>query len=282
MYKTLISTKNLREILYEENIIIFDCRFDLAKKNTGYTDYLNSHIDGAFYINLESDLSSKLSLHSGRHPLKDITEFSNILNSFGINKNTQIFVYDEENSSMCARFWWMLKLVGLENCAVLDGGYNEWLRMKYPINNYIPKKLKKENINYSYNHKKIVTTKDLKELLVEPSVCLLDARDPDRFSGKIEPIDKKAGHVPGAINVPFKKNLNEDGTFKNIEELRSNFKKAIKQNKTQIINMCGSGVTACHNLLAMEHCGIKNSKIYVGSWSAWSSYEDATISGEKL
>jgi len=147
---------------------------------------------------------------------------------------------------------------------------------------YIISRLKKENINYSYNHKKIVTTKDLKELLVEPSVCLLDARDPDRFSGKIEPIDKKAGHVPGAINVPFKKNLNEDGTFKNIEELRSNFKKAIKKNKTQIINMCGSGVTACHNLLAMEHCGIKNSKIYVGSWSAWSSYEDATISGEKL
>ena len=280
MFTTIISPENLNNIITEENLIIFDCRFNLMEKNLGYSNYLKSHIKNAHYINLESDLSSEVTDHSGRHPLQKVSKFSNILNSFGINKDSQIIVYDDENSSMCARLWWMLKLIGIESCAVLDGGYKVWSENNLPVDNLIPKYIMKENNTYSYNPKYLVDTLELKAMLKDDSIYLVDARDQERFSGKIEPIDSLAGHIPGAINIPFKNNLNKDGRFKNTEELKKNFEKVNDGNSKFIVNMCGSGVTACHNFLAMEHCGISKLKIYVGSWSAWSSYKDAIIEKE--
>ncbi len=281
MYTTIISAEQLKNTINENNLIIFDCRFDLMNKDQGYSEYLESHINGAHYINLESDLSSSVSKYSGRHPLPDIKKFTNILNSAGINNNSQIIIYDNENSSMCSRLWWMLKLVGIENCAVLDGGFNAWNRNKFPVNNAVPENKIKECLEYSYNNNYLVDTLSLKEMLLnKESLYLIDARDKERFLGRIEPIDKKAGHIPGAINMPFKKNLDVNGKFKEVSELKKNFSIINNKDSRSIINMCGSGVTACHNFLAMERCGLKNLKVYVGSWSAWSSYPDAEIEKE--
>jgi len=280
MYKIIISPENLNNIIDDENLIIFDCRFNLLKKKLGYINYLESHIKNAYYINLESDLSSEATGHSGRHPLPEISKFNNLLNFYGINKNSQIVLYDDENSSICSRFWWMLKLVGFENCAVLDGGYKFWYSKKFPTDNLIPKNLKKENIEYFYNNDYLIDTKNLINRLQKKDLYLIDARDKVRFLGKKEPIDKKAGHIPGAINMPFKNNLDKEGKFKSKLELKKLFEKINIDDSKEIINMCGSGVTACHNFLAMEYCGLRKSKIYVGSWSAWSSYSDNEIAKE--
>ena len=280
MYTTIISVENLNNIIKNSNLIIFDCRFNLLDKNLGYSEYIKSHIINSNYIDLESDLSCEVSEFSGRHPLQDISKFSNMLNSYDIDENSQIVVYDEGNSSMCSRLWWMLKLIGLKNCAVLDGGYKAWKLKNMPTNNIVPNHYKKNKMQYDYNSDYLIDTKTLKNKLEKKSICLIDARDTDRFSGKIEPLDKKAGHIPGAINLPFKDNLDENGFFKNKDELKKRFEEILKDNTNEVINMCGSGVTACHNFLAMEHCGIGLSKIYVGSWSAWSSYEDNKIEKE--
>ena len=280
MYSTLISSENLNSIIDDKNLIIFDCRFNLMDKNLGYTNYLKSHIRKANYINLESDLSSKVTENSGRHPLQNLSSFSNMLNYYGINNNSQIIVYDDENSSICARFWWMLKLVGIEKCAVLDGGYKSWVESKFPIDKSIPKNHKKEKIVYNYKDDYLISTNELKNKLRDNSIYLVDARDKERFLGKIEPIDKKAGHIPGAINMPFKENLEKDGKFKKKSNLIKMFENIDKDSSKDIINMCGSGVTACHNFLAMEYCGLRRSRIYVGSWSEWSSYSDSDIEKE--
>jgi len=280
MFNTIISAKALNNIINNENLIIFDCRYNILKKDLGYKNYLESHIKNAHYINLESDLSSEATEHSGRHPLPEISKFNSFLNFYGINKNSQIVLYDDDNSSMCSRFWWMLKLVGIENCAVLDGGYKSWYPNHFPTDNLVPKDLRKENIKYSYNSDYLIDTENLKNRLKKNDIYLIDARDKDRFLGKKEPIDNKAGHVPGAINMPFKNNLGKDGKFKNKSELRNIFQEITLDDSKEIINMCGSGITACHNYLAMEYCGLRKSKIYVGSWSAWSSYNDNKIEKE--
>lgn len=277
MYTTIISVKELDNIIENNNLIIFDCRYNLVEKGLGYSQYLKSHINNSHYIDLESDLSSNVLEFSGRHPLQDIKKFSNIINKYGVNTNSQIVVYDEDNSSMCSRLWWMLRLIGIKNCAVLDGGYKAWKLNNMPTNNVVPNNYKEEKMQYNYNSNYLIDTKTLKNKLEKKSICLVDARDPDRFSGKVEPIDKKAGHVPGAINLPFKGNLDEDNFFKSKDELKKRFKKALKDNSKDVVNMCGSGVTACHNFLAMEYCGIGITKIYVGSWSAWSSHKDNKI-----
>jgi len=281
MYSTIISSKDLSNIIHEKNVIVFDCRFNLMNKTQGYENYLESHIENSHYINLESDLSSPVTKHSGRHPLKEIVDFSNILNYHGVNNNTQIIVYDDNNSAMCARFWWMLRLVGIKNCAVLDGGYSSWVSNQHAVSSNTSFISEKQNIKYSYNQGLLITTEALKKKLKNNLIYLLDARDTERYLGESEPIDKKAGHIHGAINMPFKNNLDSSGHFKNKPELMEMFQEFRNDSSKDIVNMCGSGVTACHNYLAMEHSGIRESKIYVGSWSAWISHEDAIIEGVK-
>ena len=228
MYTTIISSEILNSIIKDKNVIVFDCRFDLMKKDEGYNKYLESHIKGAHYINLELDLSSVITEHSGRHPLQEIEKFTNLLNDYGVNPDSQIIVYDDENNSISARLWWMLNLVGITKCAVLDGGFKDWTQNKFPIDSFIPKKNSKENLHYSYNTNLIVDTQSLKNMLLDKnSVNLVDARDKERFLGKTEPIDTKAGHIPGAINMPFKDNLDKKGKFKEISYLRKNLQKLI-------------------------------------------------------
>ena len=168
--------------LLNKDIIIFDCRFDLMKKNLGYDKYLESHICGAHYINLELDLSSEATNHSGRHPLQTIKKFTDILNNFGIDNNSQVVVYDDENSSMAARLWWMIKLVGIKKCAVLDGGFKSWIKNKFSVDNLIPKNKVKENIEYAYNSNYLIDTMSLKKMLLDSDsmLSLIHISEPTR------------------------------------------------------------------------------------------------------
>ena len=209
--------------------------------------------------------------------LPHIEDFSAFLNKHGIDDQTHIIIYDDDNNAMSARLWWMLRLVGLTNCSVLDGGFKSWTSLKLPVTDSIPAMTENYNNKYSYNSKYLVATENIMQLTNEEDFLLIDAREKVRFLGKKEPIDKKAGHVPGAINMPFKNNLNQDGKFKNKEELLKMFLATNKNSAEKVINMCGSGVTACHNHLAMEYCGFGKGKLYVGSWSAWSSYKNNKI-----
>ena len=277
MDKFILQPQDLNNILDDKNLIIFDCRFNLLKKELGYKNYLNTHIKNAHYINLESQLSSKISEHSGRHPLPDIEKFTDLLNIYGVNGNSKIVIYDDENNVMSARFWWMLRIVGIKNCSVLDGGFKAWSIQGFPVDNLIPKNTKKQNNSYAYDEDTIVKTNNLEKMIKDEDFCLVDARENERFIGTKEPIDKKAGHIPGAINMPFKNNLDQFGKFKTQSELLTMFKKTKKNSAEKVINMCGSGVTACHNYLAMEYSGFGKSKLYVGSWSAWSSHEENKI-----
>ena len=277
MSDLVIQPEDLQKIINKNNIKIFDCRFNLLKKELGYENYLDSHIKNAHYVNLESELSSKVTRHSGRHPLPDISDFSDFLNKHGINQTSQVIIYDDENNSMSARFWWMLRLVGIKNCSVLDGGFKAWKSLNLPVSRSVPSLGLKEKNRYSYNDKIIVATKNIMQLINNQDYLLNDARENIRYIGKKEPIDKKAGHVPGAINMPFKNNLDENGKFKEKSELLKMFQNLGQSKSTKIINMCGSGVTACHNYLAMEYCGFGESKLYVGSWSAWSSHDENKI-----
>ena len=277
MNEIIIQPNDLYPLIEKKNTKIFDVRFNLLKKEIGYENYLKSHIKNAYYVNLESHLSSEETEHSGRHPLPHIEDFSAFLNKHGIDDQTYIIIYDDDNNAMSARLWWMLRLVGLTNCSVLDGGFKSWTSLKLPVTDSIPAMAENYNNKYSYNSKYLVATENIMQLTNEEDFLLIDAREKVRFLGKKEPIDKKAGHVPGAINMPFKNNLNQDGKFKNKEELLKMFLTTNKNSAEKVINMCGSGVTACHNHLAMEYCGFGKGKLYVGSWSAWSSYENNKI-----
>ena len=280
MSEIVIQPEELKKIINKNNLKIFDCRFNLLKKELGYESYLKSHIQNAHYVNLEKELSSVVTKHSGRHPLPDINDFSNFLNNQGINNSSRIVIYDEENNSMSARLWWMLKLVGIKNCSVLDGGFKAWNSLDLPVSSSIPIPSLSEKNKYSYNEESLVSTDNLMQLINDESHLLIDARENIRFLGKKEPIDKKGGHIPGAINMPFKNNLDENGKFKKKSDLLEMFQNLNQTNVAQIINMCGSGVTACHNYLAMEYCGFGISKLYVGSWSAWISHDENEIARE--
>ncbi|MBH32723.1 MAG: sulfurtransferase [Gammaproteobacteria bacterium] len=277
MFSYIISPENLLRNLEKEDWVIFDCRFNLLKKSEGEDLYKELHIKNSYYINLERDLSD-CGKDGGRHPLPNIEQFMEVLNRYGVDKKTQIVLYDDNKGAICSRFWWMLKNVGHINACVLDGGYSAWKGLSYPLTSNIPPKRKKLNNSYSYNNEEICTTEEIKKLLDENKIILVDAREENRYLGKEEKIDKKSGHIPGSINSPYAANINEKGFFKSNEELIKKFEILLNDSSKEIVHMCGSGVTACHNLLAVDltqKFGVQ--KIYIGSWSAWIEDENNEV-----
>jgi thiosulfate/3-mercaptopyruvate sulfurtransferase len=267
MYKTLINTQTLVARLGQKDQIIFDCRFNLADTTAGEQAYQSGHIPGAFYLDLDRDLSSPISASTGRHPLPDVATLATKLAAFGLNENTQVFVYDDNSGAFAARAWWLLRSLGHEAVAVLDGGWSAWVAAKAPLENTSPA------LPVSQGHFKaqpaahyFLTTAELSQ--THPWQ-LIDARSAERFRGEQEPIDPIAGHIPSAINRPLTDNL-VNGCFKPAAELQEEWlAKLGKHSPEQIVHMCGSGVSACHNLLAMEIAGLSGSRLYVGSWSEW-------------
>jgi len=271
MKSTLISGAELAALPPGE-VLVVDCRKDLADPAKGRRDYLAGHIPGAVYAELDTDLSD-LSLQSqglGRHPLPSAAAFSEVLSRWGWRPGLQVVAYDAASGALAAaRLWWLLRLAGERAVAVLDGGYAAWQATGLTAETTAPPRTP-TTAAVQFDPAQVVL--DHTALHTAPAPLLLDARAAPRYRGDTEPLDPVAGHVPGALNRPFADNLAADGRFKSSAELKSDFLAVLGTRvPTDVVHMCGSGVTACHNLLAMEHAGLAGSRLYAPSWSGWVS-----------
>jgi thiosulfate/3-mercaptopyruvate sulfurtransferase len=276
-YTTLISAENLYLNLDNSNWVIFDCRFSLADADTGAKAYRKGHIANARYAHLNNDLSSAATSQTGRHPLPDFSLLAKKLGLWGAGNPSQIVVYDDAGDAFAGRFWWLLRCLGHERVAVLDGGIKHWLRQGYPITTRLPT-IKPASFRAYLNTNQWLNAAQVRDSLAAKAIKLIDARTPERYRGEQEPIDPVAGHVPGALNRPFQLNLNGQGLFLSADELRRQFIQLLGDTPaSKSVHMCGSGVTACHNLLAMEYAGLPGSKLYAGSWSDWISNKNRSV-----
>jgi thiosulfate/3-mercaptopyruvate sulfurtransferase len=266
-FSTLITPETLFANLNQPNWVIVDCRFNLMDTKAGYRAYSAAHLPNARYANLDFDLSASKTHNTGRHPLPDAKQFMVKLGSWGINNETQVVVYDDASGMMAGRLWWLLRWVGHRAVALLDGGLPAWQSAKYPLSDAAPKIIPCEFHGVAQDNL-WVSTEFVAHELQSSGCVLIDARPPERFRGEQEPIDPIAGHVPFAKNFPLSQNLAPDGKFLPAEVLRARFE-ALGVPPQQVVSMCGSGVTACHNLLAMEVAGLTGARMYVGSWSEW-------------
>ena len=268
-YTTLISATELAKHLDKPDWVVFDCRFSLADDKAGAKAYRQGHLPGARYADLNKDLSSRVLSHTGRHPLPDFAVLAKKLGDWGVSNRSQIVVYDDAGGAFAGRMWWLLRTMGHSLVAVLDGGIKHWHKQNLPITTHLPK-IAPAQFRCYLDAKQWLSAAEVENGLAARRITLIDARTPERYAGQQEPIDPVAGHVPKAINRPFQLNLDKNGLFLPTEHLKSQFQALTdSRNPEQIVHMCGSGVTACHNLLAMEVSGLSGSKLYAGSWSEW-------------
>ena len=282
-FTTLIDVESLRALLGTPGIAVLDCRFDLAAPDAGRQAYLRSHIPGARYVDLNRDLSAPVSAASGRHPLPDPQALATLFRSLGVSPGTQTIVYDESNGSFAARAWWLLRWLGHAKVAVLDGGMSAWLRGGGATESGEPRQGAAGHSaagavaagshaasSARADRRGALGADELISALKNPRTLLIDARAPERYAGAVEPIDPVPGHIPGAVNHPFSSNLQNDGRFLPPEELQRRWRDRLGEaSPADVIVMCGSGVTACHNLLALERAGLPGARLYAGSWSEW-------------
>lgn len=269
----LISTAELAAPPADALLRIVDCRFDLSDPDAGVRAYQMSRIPGARYADLNRDLSDlRLSATHGRHPLPDLTRLAASLARLDLTRDAHVVAYDQDSGAYAARLWWLLRCLGFAHVKVLDGGYVAWQAEDRGIETGPPPQHPPSRIpaHLRFSATAALDATALQRGLQNGSVLLLDARGAARFRGEVEPIDPVAGHVPGAINRPYAENLRGDGRFKDPAQLRREFG-ALLDGRTpaQVVHMCGSGVTACHNRLAMEHAGLRGSRLYPDSWSGW-------------
>lgn len=268
---TLVTTDVLAEALARPGLVVIDCRFDLGHARAGEEAYLAGHIPGAVYAHLDRELADRSRHDRGRHPLPDSADFCARLGRWGVTPDSQVVAYDGADGVYAARLWWMLRLLGHQKAAVLDGGLAAWVAAGLPLDDKVPRPRPTKYVA-RYDVKQIATVAVVAARMAVQGSVLIDARAPERFRGEVEPIDAVAGHIPGAINRHYAENLDSNGRFKSPSELGREFRVLLKTSKPpETIHMCGSGVTACHNLLAMEHAGLPGSRVYPGSWSEWIS-----------
>ena len=269
IHNTLISVDTLNLSLHQPDWVIIDCRFSLANTQQGKSAYQQGHIPNARYAHLDNDLSSTITDFTGRHPLPDSRVLVKKLGKWGISNHSQVIIYDDAGGAFAGRLWWLLRhWFGHDKVAVLDGGIQAWQK-KFDLVTTLPK-VKVTTFRPYLNDTQWLTALQVQNALAQKKICLIDARTPERYRGEIEPIDFVAGHIPYALNRPFQLNLDKAGFFLPIEKLHADFQALIGNTKAEnVVHYCGSGVTACHNLLAMEHASLKGSKLYAGSWSEW-------------
>ena len=270
--KTLISASDLARRVAEQDVLIVDCRHDLADLERGAREFAQGHIPGAVYADLQRDLSDLSKQGLGRHPLPEAQAFSKVLSRWGWRSGLPVVAYDASNGALAAaRLWWMLHMVGEDDVAVLDGGLAAWIAAGFSLSTDAAQR-QPASVEVHFDPAQVVYTDELRTLRQNPQSLLVDARATPRYRGEVEPIDPVAGHVPGARSRPFSDNLGGDGRFKAPAALRAEFLQLLGAHKaSDVVHMCGSGVTACHNLLAMEHAGLGGSRIYAPSWSGWIS-----------
>lgn len=268
MFTTLVTTAQLAA--HGDDWVVVDCRFDLSVESAGLDAYRAAHIPGAIYAHLGHDLSSTPNGTNGRHPLPDIAAMERTFSSFGIGAGTQVVAYDQDSGMYASRLWWMLRYLGHDRVAVLDGGFSKWVAEGRPAATGDQRRQAAVFTSHP-RHDWLVTIEEMEQGTASTAL-LVDARAPERFEGRVEPIDRVAGHIPGAINRFFKDNLAADGTMKAAADLRPAFDALLDgRAPDQVVMYCGSGVTACQNLLALEHAGISGIRLFPGSWSEWSA-----------
>jgi len=268
-YSILIDPQTLYDHLNDPNWVVVDCRFSLADPEAGRRAYRQGHIPGARYAHLDEDLAGLRTLVSGRHPLPDPARLTGTLGVWGIHNATQVVAYDDAGGTIAARLWWLLRWLGHRQCAVLDGGLPAWRRQGLPLSTAIPKPLPALFIE-RHNDALWVDSAYVLGHLDRDAGLLLDARAAARYRGETEPLDPVAGHVPTAVSLPLEGNLTAEGCFLEPDALQERFTAVIGgRGPASVVHMCGSGVTACHNLLAMEVAGLSGSRLYPGSWSEW-------------
>jgi len=268
-FTTLVDANTLSEQLSREDLTLLDCRFDLGNSQWGEVEFARAHLPGAIYLHLDRDLSSPITASSGRHPLPDPAKFARRLGELGGSPTGQIVAYDQGNGAYAARLWWLARWIGLRNVAVLDGGVAAWRAAGLPLETAV-RAPQPRALTLSLAPDAWVGSEAVDDLRLRPGNLLVDARGAERFAGRNETIDPVAGHVPGARNRPFLDNLGADGRFLPREVLRQRFDTLLGSiAPSSLISMCGSGVTACHNLLALEHAGLTGARLYAGSWSEW-------------
>jgi thiosulfate/3-mercaptopyruvate sulfurtransferase len=266
-YTTLVDARTLST--GRDDFVIFDCRFDLANVHWGEAQFAESHLPGAQYLHLDRDLSSPITPDSGRHPLPDPEVFARRLGALGVDPECQLVAYDQGNGAHAARLWWLARWIGLTRVAVLDGGFAAWRAAGLPLESAVRTRAPRV-LTARVRPDAWVTSAQLDALRLRPGTLLVDARGTERFAGRNETIDPVAGHVPGARNRPFLDNLGADGRFLAPAELRQRWSTLLGSlPPAGVISMCGSGVTACQNLLALEHAGLPGARLYAGSWSEW-------------
>ena len=266
---TLVNTETLSRHHDDPRWVVMDCRFVLTDPDAGQRAYAAGHIPGARYAHLDNDLCSPVTPASGRHPLPYPHVLAEKLGRWGIDKSSQVVVYDDTFGAMAARLWWLLRWLGHEAVALLDGGFPKWQREGRPVTQKLPM-IQATQFHPTINNAMWVDADYVEQMHARKDGVLIDARADVRFRGDVEPLDKVAGHIPGAINIPYEDNLDFSGEFMSDEALRELYLAAMNHvAPDQVVQMCGSGVTACHNILAMEHAGLAGSKLYAGSWSEW-------------
>ena len=275
MHASIIDAHELTENLNNPFWVIVDCRYDLSDPDAGYRAYLESHIPGAVYVDLNNDLSGPAITDHGRHPMPAADRMNNLFSSLGISNDSLVVAYDASCGSLAARLWWMLRYMGHAGVSVLDGGWQAWLEAGFGV-----EQEERRNSETSFNG---VPQRDrlveLKDVLSSP--LLIDAREPARYRGEQEPIDPVAGHIPGAVNLYWRKNLDEQGRFLPPRRLMQQYLNIYAGVAPQdAVFYCGSGVTACHDILAAVHAGLPRPRLYAGSWSEWCSDPDRPIATE--
>ncbi|NGZ77037.1 sulfurtransferase [Saccharibacillus alkalitolerans] len=319
--QNIVSQKWLLARLYEPEQTIVDCRFTLGQPEAGREAYTKEHIPGAVYLDLEKDLSAPASDHGGRHPLPEPEELAGRLAKLGIGGDTRVVAYDDEGGMNAARLWWLLRWLGHENVTVLDKGFTAWKEAGFPVDDkqavrvpstFVPNvqhhlltdvnevqrivgTIKAEQIVVGVEEEmaaergELEVDKPIQDIEVPPAVnpkvfftpVLIDSRSHDRYLGENETMDPVGGHIPGAVNFFWKDLLREDGSYKTTEELEKHFEGIDKE--AEIVVYCGSGVSACPNVLALEQAGFTSVRLYAGSWSDWISYEDNPVAtGEEV
>ncbi len=268
-FTTLITSKELIQHLRDPNWAIFDVRFDLNDKGKGLQDYLIGHIPGAIYAHLEKDLSTPASPQGGRHPLPPVEVLEETFSSWGIDDGVQMVAYDDRGGGIAARLWWSLRYLGHDRVALLDGGFPAWVRAGFP-NRKGKESRTPRSFQAEVQDRMLVQVEHVLKCIDDEGCLIIDSRAPERYHGLEEPIDRLAGHIPGAVNRFWQDNLDENGKLLPKEILRKEWKQLLKDIPPQeVIVHCGSGVTGCLNIFAMTLAGLEGARLYAGSWSQW-------------
>ncbi|EJV78845.1 TPA: sulfurtransferase [Bacillus thuringiensis] len=275
----IVTVEWLREHIEDENVRVIDCRFDLANPNWGREKYEEEHIPHALYFDLNLDLSSPIAEHGGRHPLPSIEEFADKLSEVGIDEHMTVIAYDSQAGANAARLWWLCNYVGHEKVYILDGGFPVWKENGLPTTTEIPVVIRKTFKTNIQDHMLVSMETVRENIQAGADVTLIDSREPKRYAGVEELVDHKAGHIPTATNYFWKDGMLQSGQFKNEAEQQERFQNLSKDKET--IVYCGSGVTACPNIIALKLAGFQNVKLYAGSWSDWISYPENQIAKEE-